>query len=349
MMKKAVTRLAVLSVCVLTLTGCGKVSRQHIDEGMQAIAEQNYEQALTSLEEAESAGEDTRLLYRAKGLAFMGLTQYSDAAEAFETALKSSNGRVQNIDVDMNYYLATAYYKQGDDAQAIRIYNTILSLFPKEKDALYLRGSILLHQSSDNYESAKADFDRAIELAPSDFDQLLNICQVLKECGYQDAGREYLEKAMANNAKDMSDYNKGRICFYLENYQDARDYLERAKDTAGGGAVLYLGRTWEILGDYNYASSVYEAYLANTPDAEIYNQLGMCRLKMNDPQAALEAFQAGQTVENCPILQILQYNEIVACEQLENFTEAASLMQSYLKTYPDDEQAQRENIFLKTR
>ena len=253
------------------------------------------------------------------------------------------------MDYDMNYYLATAYYKQGNAEEAIRIYNTILSLSPKEKDALYLRGSILLRQSSDNYESAKADFDRAIELAPSDFDQLLNIYQVLKECGYQDTGREYLENAMANNAKDMSDYNKGRICFYLENYEDARDYLERAKDTAGGGAVLYLGRTWEILGDYNYASSVYEAYVANTPDAEIYNQLGMCRLKMNDPQAALEAFQAGQTVEDCPILQTLQYNEIVAYEQLENFTQAASLMQSYLKAYPDDEQAQRENIFLKTR
>lgn len=342
-------RLAVMSVCVLMLTGCGRVSRQHIDEGMQAIAAQNYEQALTSLEEAETAGEDTRLLYRARGLAYMGLTQYTEAADAFEMALKSSDGRVQNMDYDMNYYLATAYYKQGNAEEAIRIYNTILSLSPKEKDALYLRGSILLRQSSDNYESAKADFDRAIELAPSDFDQLLNIYQVLKECGYQDTGREYLENAMANNAKDMSDYNKGRICFYLENYEDARDYLERAKDTAGGGAVLYLGRTWEILGDYNYASSVYEAYVANTPDAEIYNQLGMCRLKMNDPQAALEAFQAGQTVEDCPILQTLQYNEIVAYEQLENFTQASSLMQSYLKAYPDDEQAQRENIFLKTR
>ncbi len=349
MKKKAVMRLAVMSVCVLMLTGCGRVSRQHIDEGMQAIAAQNYEQALTSLEEAETAGEDTRLLYRARGLAYMGLTQYTEAADAFEMALKSSDGRVQNMDYDMNYYLATAYYKQGNAEEAIRIYNTILSLSPKEKDALYLRGSILLRQSSDNYESAKADFDRAIELAPSDFDQLLNIYQVLKECGYQDTGREYLENAMANNAKDMSDYNKGRICFYLENYEDARDYLERAKDTAGGGAVLYLGRTWEILGDYNYASSVYEAYVANTPDAEIYNQLGMCRLKMNDPQAALEAFQAGQTVEDCPILQTLQYNEIVAYEQLENFTQASSLMQSYLKAYPDDEQAQRENIFLKTR
>ena len=295
-------RLAVMSVCVLMLTGCGRVSRQHIDEGMQAIAAQNYEQALTSLEEAETAGEDTRLLYRARGLAYMGLTQYTEASDAFEMALKSSDGRVQNMDYDMNYYLATAYYKQGNAEEAIRIYNTILSLSPKEKDALY-----------------------------------------------QDAGREYLENAMANNAKDMSDYNKGRICFYLENYEDARDYLERAKDTAGGGAVLYLGRTWEILGDYNYASSVYEAYVANTPDAEIYNQLGMCRLKMNDPQAALEAFQAGQTVEDCPILQTLQYNEIVAYEQLENFKQAASLMQSYLKAYPDDEQAQRENIFLKTR
>ena len=77
-------RLAVMSVCVLMLTGCGRVSRQHIDEGMQAIAAQNYEQALTSLEEAETAGEDTRLLYRARGLAYMGLTQYTEAADAFE-------------------------------------------------------------------------------------------------------------------------------------------------------------------------------------------------------------------------------------------------------------------------
>lgn len=349
MKKKAVRRLLVLGMCTVLLTGCGKVSRQHIDEGMQAIAEQNYEQALTCLDEAESAGEDVRLLYRGRGLAYMGLTRYSEAVEAFETALQSSNGSVQDMDYDMNYYLATAYYKQGDVIQAVQIYDTILSLSPKEKDALYLRGSILLRQDTTNYEKAREDFDRAIELAPEDFDQLLNIYQVLKECGYQEVGKEYLEKAMANDAKEMSDYNKGRICFYLENYEDARDYLERARDTAGGGAVLYLGRTWEILGDYNYASSVYESYVSNTPDAEIYNQLGMCRLKMNDPQAALEAFQAGQTVEDCPILQTLQYNEIVAYEQLEDFKKAASLMQNYLKTYPDDEQAQRENIFLKTR
>ena len=75
----------------------------------------------------------------------------------------------------------------------------------------------------------------------------------------------------------------------------------------------------------------------------------MCRLKMNDPEGALEAFQNGQLVEDCTILQTLQFNEIVAYERLGQFKQAASLMKDYLKAYPDDEQAQRENQFLKTR
>jgi len=333
--------------CLLLLGGCGGPGQENIDAGMQAIQEQNYEQALESLAAAEAGGENARLLNRAKGIAYMGLAQYESAIEAFEAALRESNGYVEDMDYDINYYLATAYYKQGDMAEAIRIYDTILALRSKEKDALYLRGSVKLRQG--NYEAAKADFDAAISIAPTDFDQLVQIYQVLEECGYQEVGKEYLQTAMDNDAKEMTDYNKGRICYYLENYEDARDYLERARDDVGGDAVLYLGRTWEILGDYNYAASVYLSYVTTNPDDEIYNQLGLCRLKMNDPEGALEAFQSGQTVEDCAILQTLMYNEIVAYEKLGAFDKAASLMRSYLAAYPDDKEAQRENLFLKTR
>lgn len=49
------------------------------------------------------------------------------------------------------------------------------------------------------------------------------------------------------------------------------------------------------------------------------------------------------------MMQVLKMNEIVAYERLKDYKKASVLMESYLKTYPDDEEAKREYIFLKTR
>jgi tetratricopeptide (TPR) repeat protein len=99
---------------------------------------------------------------------------------------------------------------------------------------------------------------------------------------------------MEAGTKDMTNYEKGRICYYLEDYENARNYLEKARDTGSAEAVLFLGRTYEALGDFNYASSVYLNYLGNDPSsAEVQNQLGICKMQMNDYEGALEAFEAG--------------------------------------------------------
>ena len=49
------------------------------------------------------------------------------------------------------------------------------------------------------------------------------------------------------------------------------------------------------------------------------------------------------------IMQTLKFNEIVTYERLGEYQTAATLMGSYLSTYPDDEVAKREYSFLKTR
>lgn len=49
------------------------------------------------------------------------------------------------------------------------------------------------------------------------------------------------------------------------------------------------------------------------------------------------------------MLQTLKMNEIIAYEHLNEYKKAAVLLENYLKTYPDDEEAQREYIFLKSR
>ena len=47
--------------------------------------------------------------------------------------------------------------------------------------------------------------------------------------------------------------------------------------------------------------------------------------------------------------QVLSFNEIVANEYLGRFSQAEALMQKYLRLYPTDEEALREQIFLATR
>ena len=106
---------------------------------------------------------------------------------------------------------------------------------------------------ADDYEKAKADFDKAISLAAEDYDQLIDIYLVLERNGYKEAGQEYFQTALASDTKTMTDYQRGRIYYYLEDYDNARNYLEKARKSEGVEAVLLLGQTYEELGDLNYA------------------------------------------------------------------------------------------------
>ena len=60
-----------------------------------------------------------RQVYRGQGLAYMGMTDYENAAASFEKALGQSSPRPDAMDYDINYYLATAYYRNGQVDKAI--------------------------------------------------------------------------------------------------------------------------------------------------------------------------------------------------------------------------------------
>ena len=121
-------------------------------------------------------------------------------------------------------------------------------------------------------------------------------------------------------------------------------------DEGGFESVLFLGKTYETLGDNNYAISVYKTYLDSVgPNPQVLNQLGLCRMQTGDYEGALNAFQSAMNIEENGMMQVLKMNEIVAYERLKDYKKASILMESYLKTYPDDEEAKREYIFLKTR
>ena len=218
--KKCVALVGILLVGILA--GCGE--REKVDKGMQLIETLDYAGALAQFAEARAEGENERLITRGEGIAYLGLTEYEQAIECFQASLLGSDGWVQDIDYDVNYYLAAAYTKNEQYEEAKAVYDAILDLKPGEEDAYLLRGNVLLALS--RYDEAKEDFDRVIAMDSKNYDRLIEIYQVLENYGYKDAGLEYLDRAVASsdNSK-MDNYDKGRIYYYMGDYQKAFECL----------------------------------------------------------------------------------------------------------------------------
>lgn len=340
----------VMALSMLTagmLSGCG-TSGEKINNATQLLEQLNYEAALAEFDLAEEAGENERLIARGRGIAYMGLTDYDNAIANFEAALSASDGFVQNVDFDINYYLAAAYFKSGQSLEAEEAYNAILALRSNEEDAYFLRGNVRLERG--NYEGAKEDFDKVVSMDANNYDRLIEIYRALEHYGYKSLGQEYLNNAMQSAGDKMDSFDSGRMYYYLGDYQKACVALEKARSKGDAESFLYLGKSYEATGDYNYAASVYNSWIAkDTGSAAIYNQLGLCEMQMGSYKRALDAFQAGMRVEGNALMQTLSFNEIVAYEYLGEYQQASVLLDAYLKTYPDDEVAKREKQFLSTR
>ena len=347
-------RKMVLCICIAVLfmmsTGCGtQRDGNNTATGMNQIEMADYDGALVSFAAAREAGENAELICRGEGIAYLGKTDSDQAISCFMEALSYCDGTLTSLEYDINYYLATAYYKKADYAAAYETYSAILALKEKEADAHYLRGLTALAMNA--HDQAIADFDQAVSLDSNNYSMMIDIYLALNQYGYTEEGRAYLENAMSAGSKSISDYDKGRICYYMGDYENACVYLDSAnKAGTNEKVVLALGQAYEATGDINFAASIYTNYLAgHGASAPIYNQLGLCKLQTGDYEAAREAFANGIAMNDMDTMQTLKYNEIISYEYLGDFKKACVLMETYLAMYPDDELAIREYEFLRTR
>ena len=342
--------IIVMGIALLMIGGCqSDAPGKNTELGMEAVEQLKYEEALEHFQAATDAGESTLYIHRGMGLAYMGLTEYEQALLCFQAALACGGTKPQDIDYDINYYMAVCYFKLGQYEEALSRYDAILSLKEKEVDAYVQRGIIKL--KLDKHDEAIADFDTALSLDKDDYSLYVDIYSALKDCGYEEEGIEYLNIAVASENDKMSSYDEGRLHFYLGNYTNARNCFEQARSEGNRTeeVLLFLGQSYEALNDRAYALTLYGEYVANNPSAAIYNQMGLCYAQMGDYENALLSFEAGLAVEGNSYKQELSYNRVVAYENLGDFASAKKYMEEYLKLYPDDEVAQREYEFLQTR
>lgn len=349
MKKQGLTFAATLVMAMCILGGCGKnVENTNIAEGMKLIEQSDYSGAMESFEAALVYKEDEQLLYRGEGLAYMGLGEYEQAVECFLTSISYAGGNITDLEFDTNFYLAACYYKLGQYEEAEKVYSAILGMRDDDVDAYFLRACTFLKENY--YESAEVDFKQAFALEPDNLELVSDAYLEMCAAGYTDEGKAFVQEFMNQKGKALTDSQKGTLYYYLEDYDDARIYLDGALNQGDAEVSLILGKTYEKLGDMNYAAVVYNTYLeSNAPNAAIYNSLGTCLMAQQKYEEALAAFEAGLSMGDSAYIKELTFNQIVAKEYLGKFSEAKQLMEQYLEKFPDDAAAKREYEFLQTR
>lgn len=346
--KITISMLTILGV--LALGGCAKGENKKSDDvslGMAAIQEASYDTAVEYFNHSIEEKKNLQLAYRGLGMAYMNLGEYEAARDSFIQALQQGSFFVNDIEEDISCYLASAYYKMGDYENAIATYTNVLQISKKNDDLYYLRGVVQLEAG--NLEAAIQDFDKAVSLNAKDCDRYINIYKALAQAGEKERGKTYLEQS-SSLLKDKQTYEKGRILYYMEDYSGAVSILESLSEAGDNGATLYLGKSYEALGDMNYAASLYEKYLqTDESNGEVYNQLGLCKLNQGEYETALNCFQKGIATGDGEVMQELLFNEASAYEYVSDFSTAKTKFSEYLAKYPNDEAAKREYEFLKTR
>ncbi len=247
----------------------------------------------------------------------------------------------------MSLYLVDTQYHQKEYQACIKTCDEILDE-KKEKNGYFLRGSAYLHL--DEYKKAEKDFSKVIS-GSKEYEDYLDIYRIYQECDLNADGAEYLELALEMKAKSPEDfYNRGRVYYYLSEFEKAEKELKTAWEKEYAPAAVYLGKVYVEANEPEKAKDMYQKCLKQDElKAEAYNGLAYCSMEQEDYEKALEYIQKGLEVKDREVNQALLFNEIVVYERSRDFASAKEKMQQYLAQYPADAAAVKENYFLQTR
>ncbi|MFG6384684.1 MAG: tetratricopeptide repeat protein [Lachnospiraceae bacterium] len=287
--------------------------------------------------------------FRQQGINKLNEGNYKEAVEAFQKALDQSQAEVGKMELDICYYKATAQYNSGDTDGALTTCNAVINYNAKDAKAYFIRGSVYLKEGDS--EKARKDYAKALDLCGKDYALYLAVYENLAGTGFQDEADELIEKALELKGDKPEDYReRGHIYLIQEDYENAGNELDKAINKGDVKALLYLAQVYEAQGSKNQAQALYESYLdKNGSDVATLTSLAEMQMEAGEYQRALEYFQKALSTEQPENEKNIRRNEIICYENLLDFASAKEKMASYVKDYPEDEEAKRENIFLQTR
>lgn len=100
----------------------------------------------------------------------------------------------------------------------------------------------------------------------------------------------------------------------------------------------------------DYAITLYQDYLKEEPEHQsAYEKVASYQIGQENYEDALATLEAGIALGDKGSLRSLLASEVAVYEYKGDFATAKAKLESYLESYPDDKEAAREYVFLKTR
>lgn len=317
-MKKRLLFWALSLAAVAVFAGCGKYNQKEIE-------------------------------LRDQGIAQMDSGDYEGAIKSFNKALSCSVGKVTELELDIDYYKAAAQYKNGQFEDAAKTYGYIIRYDDDNYQAYFLRGSI--YATEGEIGKAIQDYDAAVAIDEKNYELSIEIYENLEALGYTDQGLVYLNNAL--NVKDRSaegKYYKGRIYYLLGQTAEAKENLQAAVDKDVIEAKLYLAKLYQDSGDNVTAQTLLEEYAkSDEVTSDALAALGGIEMTNGNYENALDYYQAGLKLDSIDNMPELMKGQVGALEKLKRYSEAREVLTQYLESYPNDEEAQKELIFLQSR
>ncbi len=317
-MRKRLILLSLILTMSVSMFGCGKYNQSEIelrDEGVEALDSGDYDNAI----------------------------------DLFNQALGKSIGKVTDLEIDINYYKAAAQFKAGYFEDATKTYTYLIKYDKDNYEAYFLRGSIYADEGE--IGEAITDYDAAVAIDEKNYLLYIQIYENLNALGYTDQGLVYLNDALQVADKSANGkYYKGRIYYLLGQTSEATSNLQAAVDKDIIEAKLYLAKIYQDAGEYDKAQALLTEYAeSDEVTSDALATLGDIELAGGNYENALGYYQAGLTLDSIDNMPALMKGQVAALEKLDRYSEAKDVLTQYLEIYPDDEEAEKELIFLQTR
>ncbi len=350
-MKTLGKRIWLLPALLAVLLFCGCTSADisgSYEQGLEALENGKADLALSCFQDAVKYGHKASQAYRGEGLVYLQWEQYEKAEECFDRALEELADTSANraFKEDIMLYKAEACHKAGHTESARSVYSELLD-GQNAGRAYLLRGELYLEK--DSYEDAANDFRMALQ-KDSSYENYIRIYEAYSAKNRAGDGAVYLKQALDNEPANAEDYAAyGKICYYLGQTEQAKEYLSRAIEYGDGESFVRLGEICIDTGDIPGARAIYEKNIDSDYAAAAYNGLALCDMADGEYDSALEKLEAGLALQDGSMDEDLKLNRIAAYERKMDFSKAESLLDAFLKEYPNNADAQREKQFLSTR
>lgn len=176
-----------------------------------------------------------------------------------------------------------------------------------------------------------------------------------------------LAVCLLTGCKEKVNYiEQGSTQLEEQKYEDAVDSFQKSLEVGEDAAEAYrgLGMAYYEQQNYEAAREAFQNVIAHEGDVTpvLYSFIGACALKLDDAKGALDAYEKGlelaaklqeDSKEDAPdysaAVQEMRFNEILCYEKQSDWETARSKAEAYIEEYPDDEEAQKEAQFLRTR